>query len=163
MSLRLAFARTDCTPMTHCVPMGWNSWNFWVFRADIFFGSAWWWRLMDSNHRPPACEARLKHSGARRTGRKPCTARLSICRGVSLHFLFPCQHAYILLNCILYKAILFVNFNGQYWTFTIFLHLQSSWKNFYHPEAFLNIFHHLCIIPAWKIRPGKSKRSAVMW
>ena len=29
-------------PMTHCVPMGWNSWNFWAFRADIFFGSAWW-------------------------------------------------------------------------------------------------------------------------
>ena len=25
MSLRLAFARTGCTPMTHCVPMGWNS------------------------------------------------------------------------------------------------------------------------------------------
>ena len=42
LSLRLAFARTDCTPMTHCVPMGRNSWNFWVFRADIFFGSAWW-------------------------------------------------------------------------------------------------------------------------
>ena len=41
LSLRLAFARTDCTPMTHCVPMGWNSWNFWVFRADIFFGAAW--------------------------------------------------------------------------------------------------------------------------
>ena len=25
LSLRLAFARTDCTPMTHCVPMGRNS------------------------------------------------------------------------------------------------------------------------------------------
>ena len=42
MSLRLAFARTSCTPMTHCVPMGWNSWNFWVFRVDIFFGSTRW-------------------------------------------------------------------------------------------------------------------------
>ena len=42
LSLRLAFARTDCTPMTHCVPKGWNSWNFWAFRADIFLGSAWW-------------------------------------------------------------------------------------------------------------------------
>ena len=28
LSLRLAFARTDCTPMTHCVPMGRNSWDF---------------------------------------------------------------------------------------------------------------------------------------
>ena len=37
LSLRLAFARTDCTPMTHCVPMGRNSWNFWAFRADIFW------------------------------------------------------------------------------------------------------------------------------
>ena len=26
LSLRLAFARTDCTPMTHCVPMGRNNW-----------------------------------------------------------------------------------------------------------------------------------------
>ena len=49
LSLRLAFARTDCTPMTHCVPMGRNSWNFWAFRADIFFGSAWWWTVQDSN------------------------------------------------------------------------------------------------------------------
>ena len=47
LSLRLAFARTDCTPMTHCVPMGRNSWNFWAFRADIFFGSAWWDTLRD--------------------------------------------------------------------------------------------------------------------
>ena len=46
MSLRLAFARTDCTPMTHCVPKGWNSWNFWAFRADIFFGAAWWQQLI---------------------------------------------------------------------------------------------------------------------
>ena len=28
LSLRLAFARTDCTPMTHCVPMGRNSCGF---------------------------------------------------------------------------------------------------------------------------------------
>ena len=42
MSLCLAFARTDCTPMTHCVPKGWNSWNFWAFRSGIFFGAAWW-------------------------------------------------------------------------------------------------------------------------
>ena len=41
MSLRLAFARTSCTPMTHCVPMGWNSWNFWAFRSGIFLGAAW--------------------------------------------------------------------------------------------------------------------------
>ena len=54
LSLRLAFARTDCTPMTHCVPMGRNSWNFWVFRADIFFGSAWWWTVQDSNLWPNA-------------------------------------------------------------------------------------------------------------
>ena len=31
LSLRLAFARTDCTPMTHCVPMGRNSCGFKVF------------------------------------------------------------------------------------------------------------------------------------
>ena len=51
MSLRLAFARTDCTPMTHCVPMGRNSWNFWVFRVDIFFGSTRWSGVRESN--PP--------------------------------------------------------------------------------------------------------------
>ena len=37
-----------------------------------------WWRLADSNRRPLACEASALTSGARRTGRKPCTARLSI-------------------------------------------------------------------------------------
>ena len=36
LSLRLAFARTDCTPMTHCVPMGWNSWDDWLFRHFIY-------------------------------------------------------------------------------------------------------------------------------
>ncbi len=35
MSLRLAFARTDCTPMTHCVPIGRNSWPVRVFLCDI--------------------------------------------------------------------------------------------------------------------------------
>ena len=56
MSLRLAFARTSCTPMTHCVPMEWNSWNFWVFRVDIFFGSTRWWTVQDSNLWPHACQ-----------------------------------------------------------------------------------------------------------
>ena len=37
-----------------------------------------WWRLADSNRRPLACEAGALTSGARRTGRKPCGARLSI-------------------------------------------------------------------------------------
>ena len=40
LSLRLAFARTDCTPMTHCVPMGRNSCGFRVFI---------WWTVQDSN------------------------------------------------------------------------------------------------------------------
>ena len=35
LSLRLAFARTDCTPMTHCVPMGRNSLNSEIF--NLFF------------------------------------------------------------------------------------------------------------------------------
>ena len=60
LSLRLAFARTDCTPMTHCVPKGWNSWNFWAFRSGIFFGAAWcvirtlWinYQIRKQNHNP---------------------------------------------------------------------------------------------------------------
>ena len=36
LSLRLAFARTDCTAMTHCVPMGRNSWDDWLFRHFIY-------------------------------------------------------------------------------------------------------------------------------
>ena len=60
MSLRLAFARIDCTPMTHCVPKGWNSWNFWAFRSCIFFGAAWcvirtlWinYQIRKQNHNP---------------------------------------------------------------------------------------------------------------
>ena len=36
LSLRLAFARTDCTPMTHCVPMGRNSWDDWLFCHFIY-------------------------------------------------------------------------------------------------------------------------------
>ena len=45
LSLRLAFARTDCTPMTHCVPMGRNSCGFKVFI---------WWTVQDSNLWPHA-------------------------------------------------------------------------------------------------------------
>ena len=34
LSLRLAFARTDCTPMTHCVPMGLNPLGALLFGGD---------------------------------------------------------------------------------------------------------------------------------
>ena len=36
-----------------------------------------WWRLLDSNQWPPACEAGALTSGARRTARNPCCARVS--------------------------------------------------------------------------------------
>ena len=42
LSLRLAFARTDCTPMTHCVPMGRNS---------LDYGFFIWQGMRDSNPR----------------------------------------------------------------------------------------------------------------
>ena len=64
LSLRLAFARTDCTPMTHCVPMGRNSWNFQAFRSGIFFGAAWWWTWRDSNSRPLGCEPNALPNGS---------------------------------------------------------------------------------------------------
>ena len=40
-----------------------SRWNFWAFRADIFFGSAWWWTWRDSNSRPLGCEPNALPSG----------------------------------------------------------------------------------------------------
>ena len=155
MSLRLAFARTSCTPMTHCVPMGWNSWNFWAFRSGIYLGAAWWWRLADSNRRPLACEASALTSGARRTGRKPCGARLSIAfsTACSLRLSNPERLRPLLLSyrLIMLLSILLDNTEQLQLFSIIFHHPTATWKN----------TPHLCII--LKSSPKKFKHSAVIW
>ena len=53
---------------------------WWNIKKSSWFrkkSGTFWWRLLDSNQWPPACEAGALTSGARRTARNPCYARVS--------------------------------------------------------------------------------------
>ena len=130
-------------------------WDDWLFRHFIYSVRQSWWRLADSNRRPPACEAGALTSGARRTGRKPCGARLSIAfsTACSLRLSNPERLRPLLLSyrLIMLLSILLDNTEQLQLFSIIFHHPTATWKN----------TPHLCII--LKSSPKKFKHSAVIW
>ena len=115
-------------------------WDDWLFCHFIYSVRQSWWRLADSNRRPPACEASALTSGARRTGRKPCTARLSFAFSTACSLLLsnPERLRPLLLSyrLIMLLSILLDN-TEQLQLFSItFHHPTATWKN----------IQHLCII-----------------